>query len=140
MGPETYLLYLNLGGSYRRSSQLPQALQSYRKGLELAEAELVKNPKDGYVNACLAYLCARMGQRQRAAVEAARALGMSSGAQNVRWMAALTYETLGQRERTLTLIQDAPEDLLRRLNGFQDLADLQKDSRFRELLASRNIK
>jgi hypothetical protein len=57
----------------------------------------------------------------------------------VRWMAAQTYEVMEEREKTLALIQDAPDWLLARLNRFSDLADLQKDSRFKGLLASHHI-
>jgi len=134
-----YLLYLNLGTSYRRSSQPVEAVRAYRKALELAYGQLEKNPKDGYVRSCLAYLNARLGRRQEAESNAVQALGLSRGDLNVSWMAALTYEALGERDRTLSLVQDAPEWLLSRLNRFPDLADLRKDLRFQQLIVSHHI-
>jgi eukaryotic-like serine/threonine-protein kinase len=134
-----YLLYLNLGTSYRRSNQPVEATRAYRKALELAYGQLEKNPKDGYVRSCLAYLNARLGGRQEAESNAVQASGLSRGDLNVSWMAALTYEALGDRDRTLSLVRDAPEWFLSRLNRFPDLADLQKDLRFQQLMLPHHI-
>jgi len=57
----------------------------------------------------------------------------------VRWMVALTYEALGQHDRTLAIIQDAPLSMLDRLNRFPDLADLRANARFQQLLVSHHI-
>ena len=140
IGPKTYLLFLNLGTAYRRSGQPREARIAYEQGLALAESELVKNPRQAYISSCAAYLYARLGETRRATLEAARAMGMANGAANVRWMAVLTYEALLQRDQALALLPDAPDWILRRLNQFPDLADLQADSRFQRLLVSRNIR
>jgi tetratricopeptide (TPR) repeat protein/TolB-like protein len=134
-----YLLYLNLGTSYRRSKQPKEGERAYRKALELAYGELEKNPKNGYIRSCVAYLLARLGDRQGAEANAVQALGLTPGDVNVPWMVALTYEALEERERTLSLIRDGPDWLLSRLNRFPDLADLQKDLRFQQLIASHHI-
>jgi tetratricopeptide (TPR) repeat protein len=134
-----YLLYLNLGTSYRRSNQPEEAERAYRKALELAYGELEKNPKNGYIRSCVAYLLARLGDRQGAEANAVQALGLTPGDVNVPWMVALTYEALEERERTLSLIRNGPDWLLSRLNRFPDLADLQKDLRFQQLIASHHI-
>jgi len=131
-----FLLYLNLGSGYRRLSQPIEAERTYRQALQLAYAQLERNPKSGYVRSCLAYLSARLGDRLAAESNAVQALELSPGDVNVPWMVAQTYEALGERERTLTLVKDAPEWLLSRLNQFRDLADLQKDSRFQQLIAT----
>lgn len=120
-----------------------KARGSYLEARELARGELGKNPKNGYIRACLAYLSARLEDRPGAESYAAEALDpdFSSGDVNVLWMVALTYEALGERELTLKAIQDAPDPdwLLSRLNRFPDLADLQKNSRFKQLIASHHI-
>jgi tetratricopeptide (TPR) repeat protein len=134
-----FLLHLNLGTSYRRSGNPTEAEREYRKAIQLAYAALEKNPKDGYVRSCLAYLSARLGDRLSAESNAVQAMGLSPGDLNVPWFVAQTYEALGERERTLALIQDSPDWLLSRLNRFPDLADLQKDSRFKGLIASHHI-
>ncbi len=139
IGPKTSLFYINLGTSLRRANFPHESEQDYRNGLALALEELAKNPKKAYERSCFAYLSARLGDRMLAQSEAVQAMQLSGGATNVRWMVALTYEALGQRERTLTVIQESPNWQLSRLNRFPDLADLQQDSRFKQLLVSHNI-
>jgi len=139
VGPKRTLLYLNLGTAYRRGGFPRESQEAYRNGLDLAEARLSMNPRDAYEKACLAYLCARLGDRRRAEAEVAQALQLSRGANNVRQMAALTYEALGLHDRTVTLLQDAPDSLVRRLYRHRDLAELRKFSRFQELIQARNI-
>jgi serine/threonine protein kinase len=139
IGPPTSLFYINLGSVLRRASFLREAKEAYGKGLDLADAELAKNPKNGYEKACLAYLCARLGDVRRADSEAAQALQISGGAVNVRWMVALTYEALGQRDKTLATVQGAPASILDRLSRFPDVAELHADPRFQNELLSRQI-
>jgi tetratricopeptide (TPR) repeat protein len=139
IGPPISLYYINLGTVLRRANFPREAQETYQNGLDLAEAALAQNPKDGYERSCLAYLCARLGDIRRAESEAKQALQLSSGAINVRWMVALTYEALGQHDRTLATIQDVPATILDRLNRFPDLAELRADSRFQQLLVSHHI-
>jgi tetratricopeptide (TPR) repeat protein len=139
IGPATSLFYINLGTSQRRANFPKEAEQAYQHGLDLAEAALARNPKDANEKSCLAYLCARLGELRRAESEAAQALQLSDGTIYVRWMAALTYEALGEHDRTLAIIQDAPPSMLDRLNRFPDLAELRADSRFQKLLVSHHI-
>jgi tetratricopeptide (TPR) repeat protein/TolB-like protein len=136
IGPKTSLRYLNLGTVFRRAGFARESRDAYQNGLDLAEANLATNPRDAYEKSCLAYLCARLGDRRRAEAEIAQALQLARGANNVRWMAALTYEALGVHDRTLAAVEDAPKSLLDRLNRFPDLADLRALPRFQELIAS----
>ena len=129
------LLYLNLGTSYRRSGQPEAAKSAYNEARDFAYSILEKNPKDGYMRSLVAYLLARLGDRQGAETNAVQALSFTP-AVNVSWMVALTYEALGERNRTLGIIKDSPDWLLRRLSRFPDLEDLQKDLRFQQLLVS----
>jgi serine/threonine-protein kinase len=139
IGPPTSLYYINLGSVLRRANFLREAKEAYGKGLDLADAALAQNPKDGYEKACLAYLCARLGDVRRAESEAAQALQISGRAVNVRWMVALTYEALGQRDNTLATVRGAPASILDRLNRFPDVAELHADPRFQNELLSRQI-
>jgi tetratricopeptide (TPR) repeat protein len=138
IGPATSLFYINLGTARRRSGFPQEAEMAYQKGLDLAEAAVARNPKDGNEKSCLAYLCARLGEVRRAESEAAQALQLSAGAINVRWMVALAYEALGEHDRTLAIVNDAPAAMLDRLNRFPDLADLHADPRFQRLLISQH--
>ena len=139
IGPPTSLYYINLGTARRRANFPQEAEQAYQRGLDLADAALAQNPKDGYQRSLLAYLCARLGDKRRAESEATQALQMSGHATNVRWFAAQTYEALGKREFTLALLQDSPTSMFVLINRNPDLADLRADSRFRQLLVSHHI-
>jgi tetratricopeptide (TPR) repeat protein len=139
IGGKTSLLYLNWGTSLRRAGFQRESQEAYRKGLDLAEARLATNPRDAYEKVCLAYLCARLDDPRRAASEVAQALQLSRGANNVRWMAVLTYEAMGMHDRTMAVIEDAPDSILSRLNRFPDLADLRDFPRFKQLIEMHHI-
>ncbi len=139
IGPPTDLMYLNLGTSLRRALLPNEARGAYQQGLELAETELAKNPHDGALRSNLAYLCARLDQRSRAESEAEQARQLSPGSVNVAWMLVLTYDALGERDRVLQLSEDLPEDTLRRMGRFPDLAGLRSDSRFQQLMLSHHV-
>ena len=139
IGPQLSLFYINLGSAYRRAGFPAESEQAYRKALALSEARLAKNPRDAYERSCLAYLCARLGDRRRAESEVVQAVQLSRGANNVRWMAALTYESLAMHDSTLALIRDAPQSLLARLARHPDVADLRGVPRFQQLLSSYHI-
>ena len=135
-GPATSVLYMNLGGALRRAGFQRESKQAYGRGLTLAASALEQNFSSAYDRAILAYLCARLDQRDRAASEAVQALNASRGSNDVRWVVAQTYEALGQRDRTIEVLRDAPNVLLDRLSRLPDLADLRMDSRFQELVVS----
>jgi eukaryotic-like serine/threonine-protein kinase len=139
IGPKTSLMYLNLGTALRRSGFSRESRDAYQRGLDLAEARLETNARDAYEKACLAYLCARLGDRRRAEAEVAQAIQLSRAANNVRWMAALTYEAMGLHDKTMALVADAPDSLLRRLNRHPELAELQKLPGFKQLIELHHI-
>jgi tetratricopeptide (TPR) repeat protein len=141
IGPASSLYQLNLGTALRRAGLQRESLLAYRNGKELAEATLARNPRDAIENSHLAYLVARLGEDPaRAIFEAKRALQISGKNSIVRWMAALTYETIGRRDLTLALLEDARPSMLDRLSRFPDLADLHADPRFQGLLGNHNSK
>jgi tetratricopeptide (TPR) repeat protein len=139
IGGKTSLLYLNLGTALRRAGYQRESQEAYRNGLDLAETRLATNPRDAYEKVCLAYLCARLGDPRRALSEVAQAIQLSRGATNVRWMAALSYEAMGMHDKTMAVIEDAPDSILSRLNRFPDLADLRDFPRFKQLIEMRHI-
>ena len=103
-------------------------------GAELSGID--QNSGNAYERAVLAYLCARLNERDRAQSEVVQALNSSPESNDVRWMAALTYEALDQRDRTIQVLRDAPATLLDRLSRFPDLAELSADLRFQKLVES----
>jgi tetratricopeptide (TPR) repeat protein len=101
---------------------------------------LTQDPRNGVIRSHLAYLCARLGDGQRAASEIAQALQLSPNDADTRWAAAITYEALGQREDTLAVLNESPEGVLADLSHWPDVAELHKDPRFLQLLASHQLK
>ncbi len=138
--PERFLSWMELGNCYRRINQPAESVRANRRGLELVEAEVQRNPRNGYLRSFLAYLCARLGDRRRAESDIAQAMQLSPSDANTLGIAATTYEALGQRDTTLAVLKAAPEEVIEDLSRWPDVADLQKDSRFKQLLASRQIR
>jgi len=116
--------------------------QANLAGLEAAEATLQVDPSFGYARSFVAYFHARLRHRQLAQTEIAQALKSSTDGYDVLWMAVLTYEALGgldQRQAALDALSSAPAQLVWDLNRWPDLAGLQKDPRFVQLLVSNHV-
>jgi hypothetical protein len=108
--------------------------------LELAEANLTGDARQGQDRAYLAYFAARLGNGQQAEYEIAQALHLSPDDADTCGMAVLTYEALGRREQTLNFLTSlAPalaHSVLVQLNEYPEVADLRRTPRFLELLGS----
>jgi Flp pilus assembly protein TadD len=139
LSPERFSSVMDLGICYRRMNLKAESEQTNRRGLALAEAEIARNPRSGYVESLMAYLCAQLGDRRRAESEIKRALQLSPNDADVRWMTALTYEALGKRESTLAALSAAPAELIADVSRWPDVADLRHDPRFVQLLRSNPI-
>ena len=92
------------------------------------------------MQARLAYLWARLGEKNRAESEAVLAMQPAPASPEVARWVVMTYEALGEEDRALAVAEMAPDDALRRLSRSPDLADLQKNVRFQQLMKSRHIK
>jgi serine/threonine protein kinase/Flp pilus assembly protein TadD len=138
--PERYLSWLNLGIAYRRMGLEAQSEKASRQALDLAEKEMSRNPRNGRIRSHLAFLCAKLGARPRAESEIAQAMQLSPTDAVTRWTAVVTYEALGRRDAALTVSRAAPADVLADLSRWPDLADLQKDPRFIQLVASQRFR
>lgn len=138
--PESYLSWMYLGIAYRRTNQTAESADANRRGLEVTEAELARNPRNGYVRSIRGYFGAALGDRIRAESETAQALSLAPDDAETRWVAILTHETLGQREVSLAVLDRSPRQQLMDIARWPDLADLQHDPRFLKLLATLNLK
>jgi superkiller protein 3 len=140
IGPERFLWWLTLSIACRRSGLMAESGKACSRGLELAEAEMAKNPRDGYVRSALGYLAGRMGDVRRAESEIAQALRLSPADADTRFIAVLTYEALGRRQDTLAVLGASPKDVIADLSRWPEVDDLHRDPRFIQLLASHQIK
>ena len=140
LGPERYLWWMTLGMAERQLGLSEQSTRAYNRAFELAEAETRKNPKDGYTRSKMAYLLARLGNRQRAESEIAQALQLTPSNAEVRSTAAETYEALAEREETLKILSSSTDEVIADLSRWPEVAELQNDPRFQQLLIARQIK
>ncbi len=134
-----YLALRNLEICYRRLGLNRESEQANRDGLAAAEAAKQLNPKLAYARSFVAYFHARLRHQQLAESEIAQARTFSTDGSEVLWMAALTYEAMGERQATLDALSSAPAQLLGDLSRWPDLEGLQRDKRFVELLVSKHV-
>ena len=132
--PNDYLVILNLADADRHLGYGAEARTNYRKGMELALAELSQSPRSWLPRAFVAYFAARLGSRRRAQDEIRQALRASPGNNTVIRRAVLTYEVLGMRTDAFAALVGATADVLRDLDRDPDLADFCQDSRFKQLV------
>src|SRR5262249_3191573 len=130
----------NLGDAYRRTGQASKALAAYQQSLKLGEIEMARDPRDGVARSRVAYVCARLGDRERAESEVAQALRLSQSSNDSRDTAVWTYEALGRREAALALLRESSDQVLKEAVRRPDLAELHRDSRFQQLIVSRQIR
>jgi hypothetical protein len=64
---------------------------------------------------------------------------MGSGNARVVRDAAVTFEALGERKKTLQVLVNAPGRMLEELNSQPDMRDLQRDPQFQELLRNKAV-
>ena len=132
--PGNFIYWLNLGDSERRLGKPRKANAAYQKGHDLVSAELRQNPSRAYTRAFLAYFEARLGDRSGAEQHIVEAMHLSPEDNEVIRCAVLTFETLAQRENSLSALGRATPGMLRELSRHPDLADFQKDPRFTAML------
>ena len=133
-GAKSPIQYRDLGDAYRHLGRTQDSAAAYRAGLALAEDEVVRNPRDATARARMALLAAFLGDRRRAGFEISQALATQPENPAIMREAATTYEVIGDREKTLEVLQKAPAQLLQELSRFPDVKDLQRDPHFAELL------
>ncbi len=137
LAPNLLVVRMNLGTAYWLMSQKVESRKAYRRARELAEKQIANDPSDGLTRSYLAYICARLGDSPRAESEIAQAQAQSPNDADVRFMAVATFEALDRRADSLEILGAVPYEELRDVKGWPGLADLSRDPRFIQLLASR---
>ena len=126
-----------LAVAYRHASRGAEAVAANERARMLLREELSQDYRDGVARARLAYVSAQLGDRVTAQLEVLQALRASGAENDARFMAALTYETLNQREEALALAEDSPVEVIQDWTRWPDLADLTRDPRFIAMMAKR---
>lgn len=127
-------LWLLLGLANQRTGHAAQARRVFQKGLTAAEEQVVQLPRDGYFHATLAYFSAQNAQAGRAAMEAAQAVQLAPHHNDTLWLAALTYERIGERATALGTLESAPASLLEDMRRWPEAYRLTSDPGFARLL------
>ncbi len=128
------LRYRNLGDAYRQLGKKKESMQAYQAGEKLAEQDVARNPRQASARVRLGILCAFLGENRHAESELSQALSLDPENAGVMRESAIAYEFLGQLDKSLAVLQNAPRYLLEELNRQPDAKQLQHDPRFKELL------
>lgn len=144
IGPETGLLWLNLGLAYSRDHHDGDANAAFRAGRAFSANYLATDSRNWVERARLAYFEARLGDASQAESNISQVLQMKRDDGEVRLIALLTFEVLDLRRRSIVLLTDS-EAMLRRslilqVERYPELAGLRHEPRYRELASSNNSK
>ncbi len=128
--PSNYIYWINIGDVDRRLGDSDAAKLAYRKGLALTSAHLEINPNSYLVRAYMAYIQARLGQKDNARSGIAQALQSPDKDKLILLCAILTYEAMGDREQALKVVGQISPPMKITIEHHPDLADLRKDLRY----------
>jgi serine/threonine protein kinase/Tfp pilus assembly protein PilF len=107
LDPNNYMVYEDLGAAYSWSgSNHDNAVQAYRKAIELEEADHTKKQQPWRV-AKLADDYAAVGDKEKSLILARQALALDSNDPTVNYKAGEAFELSGQREAAIPLIAKA---------------------------------
>jgi superkiller protein 3 len=129
----TVAVMVNIGDSCRRLAMAADAADAYRAGLQIADADVLKDPSSALPRAYVAYFMARLASPDAAIRELDQALRLASADRGVIRRAVMTFEALGQRKRTLSVLAGAPASLLDELSRHPDLTSVAQDPEFQRM-------
>jgi len=132
-----WLNWGNLGDTlYQVPARRPEALNAYRKAIELARVRLEVNPRDSITLAFTADYYAMLDQERQARDQLGRALEVASSDAEVLFRAAILHNHFGDTEKTLDFLNKAVAAGYSRtaLRDTPDFDRLKDDPRFRALL------
>lgn len=133
---EDYQVWINLASAYYwTEGRRAQALATYRRAAEMAEAKRATNPRDPSVLSHLAESYAMLDEDSTARVRLAEALNLAPDNIEVMLRAGVVYEMLGERDWALDWIKRALERgyPIAYIEKYPELAELRADPRFKSL-------
>jgi eukaryotic-like serine/threonine-protein kinase len=137
LGENDWLSWGNFADAcYQLPGKREQAMNAYGKAIELADANLKVNPRDGLAWAYRSTYLAMLDHKDEALTSLQKALSFSPQDPDVRLRAALVYNHFGDTGRTIEWLQKAraagtSASLIR---GTPDFDHLSGDPRVQELL------
>jgi Flp pilus assembly protein TadD len=134
--PDDYATWGFLAFSYHYGDQSEQAEPTFRKAIELAEAERSRNPNDLWLCTDLADYYAILGERDKGLILIETvAEAEPADPQLIGWIAE-TFEDLDERERALEWVDRSFAAGLKpaRFEGRPTLRDLVADERYKALV------
>jgi serine/threonine-protein kinase len=140
LSPNDAVLYMNRGIAYSRQKSNAAAERDNLQGLSVASNDSIRNGRNGTAHSFMAYFYAVLGHPREAEVNIAEALSLMPKDEDVKFRAVLTYVALHELKEAVDTLSDAPDGVVADVSRWPDLAELHQDSRFVQLLASKNIK
>jgi tetratricopeptide (TPR) repeat protein/tRNA A-37 threonylcarbamoyl transferase component Bud32 len=137
-----FIMWANLADAYRYTpDQASKAPATYRRAIEAAEQQLAFDPENGNLLSYVAVYWAKLGDRNRALDEIARAIRFAQGNRNLSFRASLVYELAGERERALAALGDAIQGgySLDEIDREPELRKLREDSRYQQLIHPKHV-
>ena len=135
--PEQHEAWVNLADShYWAQGERQQALEAYRRAIELLRAELELNPQNALARARLAVCLARSGQNSAAGEEIRKAVALAAQHPQVLYDAAIVAQISGNRGEAIRWIGKAVAAGfgVRQMRREPEFAGLQKEKAFQEAL------
>jgi serine/threonine protein kinase/Tfp pilus assembly protein PilF len=141
LAPESYLAWGALGEAFGRVSQdHNQSQDAYRKAVAFAEAARKKEPKNADTLARLSMFYARLGQSTQSLTLLRQAALLAPEDPTVNYLAAITYELLGNRRQAILSLSKCLKDgcQVAEIQRNPDLATLRTDPLYTALINSEN--
>jgi len=137
---QDYMNWGNLGDAlYWSTNRRPEASAAYDIAIGLAQGQLEVNPTDASARAFMAQYGAMVGDKPMATDQIKQALSLAPNDGEVMFRAALVYNHLGDRKRTLDWLKKAADARYSRtvIRDTPDFAALQSDPEFRALITAK---
>ena len=135
--PDNYEWMLNLADDLRWAGKKSEARPHYQRARELALEDMTIHPTETQARALYAYFSARLGDRATAKHEIRQAINLAPSDNEIRRIAVLTYEAIGERDLALEASRGMTQGELKLLIREPDLAGFCQDPRFKEEVADK---
>jgi serine/threonine-protein kinase len=132
-----YIIWANLADSYRYTPGYSEkAPETYHRAIQLAEKELVTNPRDAYLRSNLAVYYAKSGQNKNALAEISKARKIEPNDVQILFDCILVFEIVNQRDKAIHALQEYIErgGSMETVRDYPDLSGLRADSRYQKLV------